>query len=209
MEEFIPLFPLKLVAYPGEKLNLHIFESRYKELVGDILRGDKKFGIPSFIDNKIEYGTLMELNEVSRKYPDGRMDIKTTGLTVFRVLDYSNPYPGKKYAAGRVRYLENNFEQDPLQKGYLIEKLDEFYIYINYQRQDIQEGEFISYQVIHRLGLSIEEEYKLLTMDREGERQAYITQYLDRVVPALKKAEKAREIVKLNGHFKYFDPIDF
>lgn len=209
MEEMIPLFPLKLVAFPGEKLNLHIFEPRYKELINDILPGDRRFGIPSFVRKKIEYGTLMEVLEVTRVYKDGRMDIKTGGVKIFRILDYDNPYQDKKYSAGNVQYLENHFDQDPLQRGYLIEKMEEFYRCTNLKTRAVFNDDFISYDIIHHLGLPIEEEYKLLQMNRETDRQEYITAYLDRVLPVLKKTQKAKEIVKMNGHFRYLDPINF
>ncbi len=209
MEELIPLFPLKIVAFPNEKLNLHIFEPRYKELLHDIFPGPAKFGIPPYINDHIEFGTLMEVQEISKTYDDGRMDIKTKGLKVFKILDYRNPYNSKKYSAGNVHYIEINFEQDPLQKGYMLDRLEEFYQCIHYNSNLRDAENILSYDIAHHLGLTIEEEYNLLRLVRETERQDFITQYLDKVIPVLKKTEKVFEIIKMNGHFKYFDPIDF
>ena len=88
MTNFIPIFPLGIVVYPGEELNLHIFEPRYKELIIDCRDNKKLFGIPSVINNKIsEMGTLMELVEITEVYDSGEMDIKTKGLQVFRILE--------------------------------------------------------------------------------------------------------------------------
>ena len=53
MTNFIPIFPLELVVYPGEKLNLHIFEDRYKQLISECYKERKPFGIPPVIKNKI------------------------------------------------------------------------------------------------------------------------------------------------------------
>ncbi len=209
MEELIPLFPLKIVAFPNEMLNLHIFEPRYKQLLNDIFPGPGRFGLPPYIDNRIEIGTLMEVTEITRTYDDGRMDIKTKGLKIFKVLEYNNPYAEKKYSAGTISYIENHFEQDPLQKGYMVERLEEFYRCIHYNSNLSDAENLLSYDIAHHLGLTIEEEYKLLKLDREMERQQYITEYLDKVIPILRRTDKAREIIKLNGHFKYFDPIDF
>ena len=61
MTNFIPIFPLGIVVYPGEELNLHIFEPRYKQLITDVNQSKKPFGIPAVIDNKVnEMGTLVE-----------------------------------------------------------------------------------------------------------------------------------------------------
>ena len=205
----LPLFPLKVVAFPGEDLNLHIFEPRYKELMADILKGDRLFGLPAFVNNKIEYGTLMKVTEVVKTYEDGRMDIRTHGLSVFRVLDYLNPAEGKSYAAGHVEYLENRIKQDPLQHGYMTEKLNEYYSYIQVKGSKEINENVVSFDVAHHLGLSIEEEYALLKMEQESDRQEYIIAHLDRILPALRMAARAYEIIKMNGHFKNFDPIDF
>ena len=66
MIDFLPLFPLKLVAFPGEQLNLHIFEPRYKQLFRECEENQITFGIPAFIDNKImDIGTELKLEKKS------------------------------------------------------------------------------------------------------------------------------------------------
>ena len=75
MEYTLPLFPLNIVAFPGETLNLHIFEPRYKELITDCIKSDYVFGIPSFVKNKIEVGTTAKILKIEKTYEDGRMDI--------------------------------------------------------------------------------------------------------------------------------------
>jgi len=79
----IPLFPLNIVAFPGEEINLHIFEPRYKQLINDCLDNKTTFGIPSYVKSKIDLGTETEICSITKKYPDGRMDIKTRGVKVF------------------------------------------------------------------------------------------------------------------------------
>ena len=88
MTNFIPIFPLGIVVYPGEELNLHIFEPRYKQLIIDSKEGKKPFGIPAVINNKVsEMGTLMELLEITEVYANGEMDIKTRGMKLVIFLD--------------------------------------------------------------------------------------------------------------------------
>jgi Lon protease-like protein len=83
---FIPIFPLALVVFPGEALNLHIFEPRYKELVNECHAGGKPFGIPAVIENKVsELGTLVEI-EYTRPggIPRAGDDTRHTGKIVQR-----------------------------------------------------------------------------------------------------------------------------
>ncbi len=66
MTNFIAIFPLAIVVYPGEELNLHIFEPRYKQLINECHAAKKPFGIPSVLKNNItELGTLADIIEVS------------------------------------------------------------------------------------------------------------------------------------------------
>ena len=209
MEEKIPLFPLKMVPFPGEEINLHIFEPRYKDLINDILDQDKRFGIPAYINKKIDYGTLMEITEVSRVFDDGRMDIVTRGLQVFKILNFKNPAAGKKYAEGFVEYLNDDMTEDPLMKNTFIEKVEEFFSLINVLGKVQVLEDTRSYDVIHKLGLTLEMEYEILQIDREIERQEYIIDFLDQTIPVLQRVEKAKEIIRMNGHFRYFDAINF
>ena len=59
---FLPLFPLNLIVFPHEDLNLHIFEPRYRQLINECLDEKKTFGIPAFVNNKLlGYGTEVEV----------------------------------------------------------------------------------------------------------------------------------------------------
>jgi Lon protease-like protein len=85
MINFIPIFPLSIVVYPGEELNLHIFEPRYKQLVEEYSAAKKPFGIPVIINNQLnELGTLVEIQDITTRYDNGELDIKTKGDKVFR-----------------------------------------------------------------------------------------------------------------------------
>ena len=65
MTNFIPIFPLSIVVFPGEELNLHIFEPRYKQLIGDCFSENRAFGIPSIVKEKLmEFGTLVKIIEI-------------------------------------------------------------------------------------------------------------------------------------------------
>src|SRR5690349_7115740 len=94
MTNFIPIFPLSIVVYPGEKLPLHIFEPRYKQLIRECFELKKPFGIPTVINNNVqEMGTLVILKDIVKEYDNGEMDIRTEGQQVFRILEIIRSIP--------------------------------------------------------------------------------------------------------------------
>lgn len=209
MESFLPFFPLNLVAYPTENLNLHIFEPRYRQLINECLEEQKTFGIPAFINNKLPgYGTEMQIVSLSKSYEDGRMDIKTKGLKVFRMLNFQNPVPNKLYAGGRIAYIEDTDTPDSVISELLLQ-LDRLHHILQTKVDFNTQLQPFSYQVGHKVGFSQEEEYHLLTIDSETERQRYILRHLNKVIPVMSEMERTKERIKLNGHFKNLDPLNF
>ena len=85
MTNFIPVFPLGIVVYPGEHVNLHIFEPRYKQLDNRMLCRGKAIWNSAGVKNGIgEIGTLAEVVDIAEVYEDGKMDIKTRGVKSFQ-----------------------------------------------------------------------------------------------------------------------------
>jgi len=82
----IPLFPLQVVVFPRTRLPLHIFEERYKQMVGDAIRENSEFGIVLAKDEGIvNAGCTVSVEKVVHVYPDGRMDILTRGVKRFEI----------------------------------------------------------------------------------------------------------------------------
>lgn len=208
MESFLPLFPLKLVAFPGEHLSLHIFEPRYKQLVNDILETDSTFGIVVYLDKLMSFGTEVKLKEVSKVYEDGRMDIKTKAGRVFEILSFDNPMIGKLYAGGRVLYKEDNIMVSESLYAEFLFYLKELFRLMNYTIELIP-LQVNSFTFTHKIGLKLEEEYELLMMDKESERIQFLIRHLLKVIPILRDVESAKEKIKNNGHFKNLEPLDF
>lgn len=206
----LPLFPLNIVAYPGENVNLHVFEPRYKQLINDCLRENGTFGIPSFVLNKIELGTEVEILDVTKKYDDGRLDIQTRALKVFRVKDFWNPWGEKLYAGGEIDYLpesESIADEDLLFE--FKELCNQLFGWLS--EVDIPNLALVdsAYDVAHKIGLKPDEEYRLLEMKDESERLQYAIEHLKRLIPALERAQTAQDRIKQNGHFKHLDPLEF
>ncbi len=87
----LPLFPLQIVAYPGESVNLHIFEPRYKQLINEVDAEGKTFGITPYISKKMmQFGTEMELLEIVNRKPNGELDIRTRGVGIYKLNEFFN-----------------------------------------------------------------------------------------------------------------------
>jgi len=103
-----PLFPLGLVALPGELIPLHIFEERYKTMMDECLREEGEFGILWLSDDGLrEIGCAMEIERVLERMDDGRMNILTRGTRPFRVVQRQGELA---YPAGVIEFLEDREE---------------------------------------------------------------------------------------------------
>ena len=207
----LPLFPLNLVAFPGEKLNLHIFEPRYRQLVRDCLTEGLTFGIPPYLDNAVqELGTEMRLLSVERVHPGGEMDIRTEGIGVFRVAKFMRQAPGKLYAAGQVEDVVQDPETDPVLSNVIAAQVRRLYEALGLNKLLLElKTDFQIFDVAHHIGLSTEQEYRLLGTTAEHERQELVREHLERLLPAVLEAERLKERVKQNGHFKHLQPPNF
>jgi uncharacterized protein len=212
MTNFIPVFPLGIVVYPGEHVNLHIFEPRYKQLVNECHTEGKPFGIPTVIGNRLsEMGTLVKITELVKTYDNGEMDIRTEGLRVFRVLELIKSIPDKLFSGAIVNYPENiegPGKRELMHK--VINAIRELHrlleITKDFKKPD---EELSSYDIAHHAGLSLEEEYELLGLLREEQRQEYLKRHLGKVLPVIAEMETLKEKVKLNGHFKNLSSFKF
>lgn len=205
----LPMFPLELVAFPGELLALHIFEDRYQELVRDCEFSNITFGIPTYINNTMRYGTEMELVEVVKRYPSGASDILCTGKRAFELQDFYNTLGDKLYAGGEVRFLKEDPEVYAHNRNKFIYLLSEFYNELDIPTPTIDKTSVTSFTYSHKIGLTLEQEYELLQQTSEDERCVFLIEHLTMALSTLKSVNRTKEIIKLNGHFKNFDPLDF
>ena len=204
MTNFIPIFPLSIVVYPGEELNLHIFEPRYKQLITECYAAKKPLGIPTVIQNKMqEYGSLVEIIELTKTYANGEMDVKTKGDKVFRILEIIKEIPDKLYSGAIVSYPHNFEKGIPELIKAIMTSIRELHQLLKVNKDfKKKEEEINTYDLAHHVGLSLEEEYQLLMLTDERQRQEYLKRHLTKVIPMLTGMELLKEKIKLNGHFK-------
>lgn len=101
----IPLFPLDIVLFPGASLPLHIFEERYKEMIGECVRGQAEFGIVhAHREGLAVTGCTATVQTVRKRYPDGRMDISCTGRRRFEI---ESLYDDRSFLEAEVDFPED------------------------------------------------------------------------------------------------------
>jgi Lon protease-like protein len=210
MTNFIPIFPLGLVVYPGENLNLHIFEPRYKQLITECHQGGKAFGIPPVLENRMqEFGSLVQITEVSKVYENGEMDIKTRGVKIFRILELIRDVPDKLYSGAIVNYPDNDESRQPGLLQRVLEQLRELHRLLQVNKEFGAADERLrAYDLAHHAGLSLQQEYELLGLLTEPQRLEYLKRHLKQAIPLLSEMEQLKEKIRLNGHFKNLSGYD-
>ena len=204
MTNFIPIFPLALVAYPEVPLHLHIFEPRYKQLIIECFEQKKPFGIPVVINNKMmDYGTLMEITELSKTYEDGKMDIKTKGICVFRMLEIIKDIPDKLYSGSIVSYLQDFQNGSKQMMNVLLENMRKLHLDLGVHKElPKEDDELWSFDIAPHVGLTIEEEFQLLQYENELHRQEFLKRHFAKILPVVSEMQSLKKKVQMNGHFK-------
>jgi len=110
-QQLLPLFPLNVVLFPRTPLPLHIFEERYKEMIGEAIEGNTEFGVVLAGDKGIvNTGCTAVIEKVVQKYDDGRMDVLASGRRRFEILTLNDD---KSYLRGAVEFFDDE-AFDPL-----------------------------------------------------------------------------------------------
>lgn len=204
MTKFIPVFPLNIVVYPGEQLNLHIFEPRYKQLITDCMEEKKEFGMATAMNNSItETGTTVEIVSIEKVHGDGEMDIRTVGKKVFRILERINQLPGKLYGGAIVNYPENVHDSVESKMLTLLKEIRHFHTLLEVKKEYKKaDNELTTYDLAHHAGLSLEQEYELLCLMRDAQRQEFLQRHLKNTISTITELQHLKKRIELNGHFR-------
>jgi Lon protease-like protein len=110
-QELLPLFPLQTVLLPGNIIALHIFEDRYKEMIGEAIRNGSEFGIVLASEKGIvNTGCTAVVERVVREYDDGRMDILGVGRRRFEIQSLDDE---RTFLRGAVEYFDDDLGEAP------------------------------------------------------------------------------------------------
>jgi Lon protease-like protein len=211
MTKFLPLFPLDIVVYPGQELNLHVFEPRYKQLIAECAAAGKTFGIPTLNrDTLNEFGTEVEILEVTKIYEGGEMDIKTRGVKIFRILEVLKQVPDKLYPAAVVFEVKHLPFDTAVLNPTLVDLIDKL--------QKLMDTDFnvfkkfknpMSFELANYTALTPEDQYRILSASSEKARQWFLIQHLLKLIPSLEETEKLKQKIRMNGHFRKEIPPKF
>jgi Lon protease-like protein len=211
MTSFLPIFPLSIVVFPGEELNLHIFEPRYKQLIQDCYGENKAFGIPTVINNAVaDHGTQVHITDIKAVYEDGKMDISTKGGEVFNLLEMVNHLPEKQYSGAIVNYPANGLLTNIALQQLVLQSVRRLHTLLAITKTFKKPDDALtSYDLGHHAGLNLTEEFELLKLMQETQRLEYLRRHLNKVLPIIETMETLKDRVKLNGHFRELKGLGF
>lgn len=200
------MFPLNLVVFPGERLRLHIFEPRYRQLIGECLAEEKTFGIPTIIDKKLMgMGTEVKIISLDKKYGGGEMDISTEGLRRLEVKSFYEKAPDKLYSSAEIEWLETEEVFDETLRQEVKKLLSKLHYALGISKK-LSDSRFLTYEMAHHVGFSINQEYELLTINTEADRLKFFKRHLETILPVVMETERLKARAKLNGHYKNVIP---
>jgi len=205
-ETTIPLFPLGVVLLPAMVLPLHIFEERYKIMIGECLEQNREFGIVYSDQEEIrKKGCTAKIVEVLRRYDDGRMDILTRGVQRFLIEDIIDEKP---YLQARVAYFDDAVEEKSEELTALvndgIELLQELDILtgktIDYNSVSELDPKIISFLLAYNDEFTPGEKQKFLAMTSTRQRLIESADALRKIIERFKRELAIKKIIGGNGN---------
>lgn len=187
------MFPLPIFPLPGELVPLHIFEKRYRQLLEDAAERDFSFGIYfNHVSNVQKLGSLVQLESVIKRYPDGESDIIVKCTDLFTMTKMHRTYLDKLYPGGGVHFWNTDLH---LQVSPRLKTQYEDYltlININHAQNKIS-----AYDVANELNLDLNERLKFVLSDQE-KRELFLLHQLKYQKQLLQHVEKAKDVFHLN-----------
>lgn len=200
--EVLPLFPLDLVLFPGAALPLHIFEERYKALIGHCLATGTEFGINMVSGGTIEtVGCTAAVTRVVRRYPDGRMDIEVEGRRRYRL--EASGTGATPYLTGKVRYFEDT--EAEVDDALARETVGLYNTMVRtawagrVEEEEHHEGRKVAFHLARKAGLTAAQRQSLLELTSENARLTVLRNHLEDLIPRLARMEEIERLVRNDG----------
>ncbi|HZQ65687.1 MAG TPA: LON peptidase substrate-binding domain-containing protein [Gaiellaceae bacterium] len=196
----IGLFPLELVLLPGERVPLHIFEDRYRELVGECLNQGREFGLILENDDGLrEVGTRTAIVQLIDTFEDGRMNVLVEGRDRFRLVELTE---GRSFMTAEVEPLED--DDDPPSAEEVARAAEIFRRLVAVaEAEDIEEPDEgspqLSFQIASRVDFGHDLKQELLELRSEAARLRRLSELLEQAVEALVRERDVRQRASGNG----------
>ncbi|MBA3366934.1 MAG: LON peptidase substrate-binding domain-containing protein [Actinobacteria bacterium] len=192
------LFPLGIVLLPSQRIPLHIFEPRYRELIGECLAEERAFGVVLADDAGLRsVGTRAKIVEVLERFEDGRLNVVVEGGERFRLLELTE---GRSFHTARVDPFEE--EAEPASGEDRERALARFHELRGLVGSDVDEPDedtLLSFALAARVDFGPEAKQELLEIPSERRRLALVTRLLARALARIHLERQRREIASRNG----------
>jgi hypothetical protein len=204
-EPLLPLFPLSLVLLPATPLPLHIFEERYKEMMGDIIPARREFGVVLARDGGVaNIGCTATVEQVLRRYPDGQLDVATVGRRRFQILSLDDD---KSYLRASVEFFnDDDAEAAPVRlRGQAVAAYKKLRNAL--EEQPPIEPRLDDPQLSFQLAQFVEDldhRQTMLAMKSETERLEFFVRSLPDYLTKRERILLARRVGPRNGHAKHY-----
>ncbi len=198
-----PLFPLGLVALPGEAIPLHIFEDRYKTMMDECLREDTEFGIVWLSDEGLrEVGCACKIERVLERMDDGRMNLLTRGTRPLRVLERQAHLA---YPAGVVEFVEDREEEPDTD---LAATAHEAYAELVKRATDAEPetaelAAMSAYDMAATVDFGLDAKQGLLDLRSENARLRLVTRLFRAAIKRLDFVDRAQARARSNGKVRF------
>jgi Lon protease-like protein len=197
----IGLFPLGMVLLPTERVPLHVFEPRYRELIGECLDEEREFGLVLADDQGLrDVGTRAGVVEVLQEFEDGRLNILVEGRERFRLVELT---VGRSFQTGEVEIVEDEAEDDPPTRPERERALELFRRLAETAEAEVDEPEgetdWLSFELAARIDFGVELKQELLELRSERARIRRLSELMERAAQAIAVERDVRERASGNG----------
>lgn len=198
----LPLFPLQVVLFPGGELPLHIFEERYREMIGEVLRDRVEFGVVLASEKGIvSTGCTATIDRVLKQYPDGRMDILTRGRRRFEILLLNEE---RSFLRGSVDFFDDDEHADPMAPDVQRRAIDGYnQLQALSASQPLDEAGLDDPRLSFRLAQPVPDlgfRQTLLGLRRESDRLKQLAEFFPGYVVKQRRIQQVKDIAPRNGH---------
>jgi len=195
----IGLFPLGIVLLPTEIVPLHIFEDRYKELIGECLEHEREFGLVYADEDGIrDTGTRASVTEVVERFDDGRLNVLVEGGERFKVTRMTR---GRAFLTAEVEAVDD--ESDETDEDAIARATTSFRALAAAVEAEPTEPDEtsprLSFELASTIELAVESKQAMLELRSEPERLVLLADLLDAALAGLEAARELDSRAKQNG----------
>jgi Lon protease-like protein len=202
-ERGFPLFPLPLVALPGEYVPLHIFEARYRTMIAECLEQERELGIIWLADHELKpIGCAVAIDRVLERMEDGRLNILVRGTRPFRLIERQDDLA---YPAGTVEFLGDRAEQPDEAAAQAAR--DAYAALVREATDSAPDPERVAamsaYDLAATVEFSLDAKQGLLELRSENARLRLVARLMRAAHRRLELAERAQERARSNGKVRF------